>query len=467
MSKVAQQIIKNTILSRNMIDPSETYLCAFLRKVTDYAGEKPKAVYEHLQPTIHLLGKAGDVVAISTAIRMGIPQAIGKASEYVAPANNAIYDRIGSSVQYASGGMLTGIGKLMTGESDVKTLLQDGFSAVKSDVYNKVSSLMGGAVVDTAKAAESSIASPGFYEQAYKSVVDNLDLVQRNASDLVKGAVELKDQASQTITGNLSLVQKNVTDLVQGAASVKDQASQTIADNLALVQKNVTDLVQGAAELKDQAYKGIVDAIPVIKESAGTLRDGAIAFAKENQTALTIVAGVAAVAAVGYVGYTMYNHSTAGPAEKVEVNPKEMAARLSEEFKQIKASRESAFNEERAKLESKFKEVKGYLKDSDNFSLKVLDSFCEEIVSQYNKDQTINPNDIKRVDKIVSDGLAGSRLSAENIKKIQKTSIELIASVMTCDELRQDISRSRVSPSFVEKEVAKKSGKSEGRSKTE
>ncbi len=467
MSKVAQQIIKSTILSRNMIDPGETYLCAFLRKVTDYAGEKPKAVYEHLQPTIHLLGKAGDAVAISTAIRMGIPQAIGKASEYVAPINNAIFDRISSSVQYVSGGILTGVGKLMTGESDVKTLLQGGFSAVKSDVYNKVSSLTGGAVVDTVKAAESSIASPGLYEQAYKAVVDNLDLVQRNANDLVKGAVELKDQASQTIIGNLDLVQRNVTDLIKGAAAVKEQASQTIADNLDLVQRNVTDLVQGAAGIKDQAYKGIVDAIPVIKQNAEVLRDEAIAFAKENQTALTIVAGVAAVAAVGYVGYTMYNNSSTTSTEKVEINPKEMAARLSEEFTQIKASRESALNEERAKLESKFKEVKGYLKDSDNFSLRVLDSFCEEIVAQYNKDQTINPNDIKRVEGIVRDGLTGSGLSKQDIEKIQKTSIELIASVMTCDELRQDISKFRMSPSFVEREVAKKAGKSEGRNKTE
>ncbi len=435
----------------------ETKLCGLLKAVTNQMGGVGESLYYHLSPSVRSLETtaAGKLVLASAAIRAGIPQKIGEISEAIAPYSNPVVDSAASTGKYVVGKTLKGAAKIIAGDSTISEMMQDGYESAKNKVYDNTvgyaSEFMNSAM---GKGAESAA-------QAYEKITAGLGVLQENATTAMNQGVEAgKGQSTKVVESSIKAVEENVNKLAEIGNSYKDQAYTAAQEGITTVQKGFSDLTtQGI----DNASKVINSAVEAIQSNSANLKDQAIAFAKENQTALTVVGGAAALAAVGYLSYTAYNDYVAKNEHKIEDEQKSMAAKVSKEFVSLKNSRIKTMNAEKANIADKFQELQTFLKDTNDLSMIRL---SKGMVYKYEKDQTVDPEDVRKIQEMAAGKIQGAGLSADKITKLQETSAELMASVMMCDQITKDLSQGRVSPSFVSKVVAEKQN-SQQRSRSE
>lgn len=429
-----------------------TMLCGLLNKVTSQMGGLGDSLYYHLSPSVAALETtaAGKLVLASTAIRAGIPQMIGKASEAIAPYNNPVVDATGSAGKYVVGKGLKGVAKVVAGEATVPEVMQQSYEFVKGTIYNKAS----GAVSGISKSVQ---------EQGVKGVNEATNFVNQTMSDISDGIKVVQEGVGDKAVGmmdrGIEMVQTNVDKLAEMGNGFKDQAYTAAKEGVDILQNNATHYIkQGGVA----ASKGMDSGIKMIQDNAGLLRDKAIDFAKENPT-IAVVGGAAALAAVGYLSYTAYNEYVAKNEQKIEDDKKSMAAKVSKEFTQLKNSRIKTMNAEKANIANKFQELQTFLKDTNDLS---MIRFSQNMVYKYQKDQTIDPEDVKKLQEMAVDKVQGANIPADKMAKLQETSAELMASVMMCDQITKDLERGRVSPSFVSKVAAERAGKTQ-RSRSE
>lgn len=397
----------------------ETMLCGLLKRVTNQMGGVGESLYYHLKPAVKSLetSAAGRLVLAATAIRAEIPQMIGKASEAIAPYSNPVVDSAAGTGKYVVGKTLEGAAKIISGDSTISGMMQDGYESVKNKVYDNT------------------------VGQATEAM-----------NYAMKKGPESVTKAYENITAGLGTIQENVATMMsQGVKSGINQGTKAVESSLKMVEENVNKLADIGNSYKDQAF------------TSDSLKDQVISFAKENQTAIALVTGAAALAAVGYLSYTAYNDYVANNELKIEDEKKSMAAKVSKEFVSLKNSRIKTMNAEKANVESKFQELQTFLKDTNDLSMIRL---SKDMVYKYQKDQTVDPEDVRKIQEMAIGKIQGAGLSTDKMTKLQETSAELMASVMMCDQINKDLSQGRVSPSFVSKVVAEKQN-SQQRSRSE
>lgn len=438
----------------------QTMLCGLLHKVTDRMGGVGESLYYHLAPSVKALETtaAGKLLLASTAIRANIPQMIGKASEAIAPYSNPVYDTTAGAVKYVAGKGLKSVAKVVAGDSTIYETAKEAAGDIQSKMYNYAA---GAAASASASAQEQGAeTAKNFTEaatQAYNHINSGLTTLQESATNMMsQGAETAQDYVTEGMESGLKMVETNVENLIKMGDGIKGHAYNRVNEGINTVQEGFTNLMENGAE---NASKGIAHGIKMIQENSASLRDQAIAFVKENQTTISVIGGAAALAAVGYLSYTAYNEYVVNNEEhKIEDDKKSMAAKVSKEFTQLKNSRIKTMNAEKDNITDKFQELQGFLKDTNDLSMIRL---SKDMVYKYKKDQTVDPEDVKKLREMAVDRVQGANLSADKMAKLQETSAELMASVMMCDQITKDLSQGRVSPSFVRKVVADRAGNSQ------
>lgn len=262
-------------------------------------------------------------------------------------------------------------------------------------------------------------------ETAKKMGIDELpQTVQalKTLGEISVGLTALSAMITQ-VTQQIATVKNEITGTIEYVDSVKDYVFNEVPNNI----NNATETL---VNIKD----GLVNATEYLNVDSGKVMEEVIQAKGYAEPLLKMiekhpVGAAASLMATGYLGYTMYNANLERDRNKLSLQLKE------------------ADNA----LESKFNQLEEHFKDRDEYDLKVLNIFCRNMVEKYKETSEVDEKDVDKIKYMIEHDLKFLELPSEKITEIAKGSLDLIASVERCSQLRQDLSQGRSSSSFASK----------------